>query len=133
MPSNGASDSEVDAYIAAFPKNVQRILKKIRGIIQKSAPEAQEAMKYRIPTFVLNGNLVHFAAFENHIGFYPTPSGIEHFQEELQPYKSAKGSVQFPLDSPIPYELIKKIVVFRVQENRKAVPAGSKKKKNPKK
>ena len=114
-PAPSASDT-IDAYIATFPKKVQTILTRIRRLIRKAAPEAEEAMKYRIPTFVWHGNLVHFAAFEHHIGFYPTPSGIEHFQKELADYPTAKGSIQFPLDQPIPYDLIEKIVAFRVQE-----------------
>ena len=85
--------------------------------IREAAPEAREAISYRMPTFKLNGNLVHFAAFKNHIGFYPTPSGIEQFKKELSLYKWAKGSVQFPLDKPIPFDLVKKIVIFRVKEN----------------
>ncbi len=117
MKAEAASPNSIDAYIAGFPKDVQVILAKIRGIVREAAPEAQEAIKYQIPTFVLNGNLVHFAAFQNHIGFYPTPSGIEQFKDALSAYHSAKGSVQFPLDSPIPYTLIKKIVKFRVNEN----------------
>lgn len=108
----------IDAYIAGFPGNVQPILLRIRKIISDAAPEAEEAIKYQIPTFVLNGNLVHFAAFAHHIGFYPTPSGIEQFREALADYSSAKGSVQFPLDAPIPYRLITRIVKFRVSENR---------------
>ena len=110
--------TSIDAYISGFSKDVQNILEKIRDIVRDAAPEAQEAIKYQIPTFVLNGNLVHFAAFQKHIGFYPTPSGIEQFKDSLSGYNSAKGSVQFPLDSPIPYTLIKKIVKFRVNENR---------------
>ncbi len=117
MKAEAASPNSIDAYIAGFPKDIQVILAKIRGIVREAAPEAQEAIKYQIPTFVLNGNLVHFAAFQNHIGFYPTPSGIEQFKDALSAYRSAKGSVQFPLDSPIPYTLIKKIVKFRVNEN----------------
>ena len=117
MKAEAASPNSIDAYIAGFPKDIQVILAKIRGIVREAAPEAQEAIKYQIPTFVLNGNLVHFAAFQNHIGFYPTPSGIEQFKDALSAYHSAKGSVQFPLDSPIPYTLIKKIVKFRVNEN----------------
>ena len=116
-PSTAPPDS-IDAYIAGFPKDVQIILERIRGIVQEAAPDAEEAIKYQIPTFVLNGNLVHFAAFQKHIGLYPTPSGIEQFKDALSKYSSAKGSVQFPLDSPIPYALIKKIVKFRVAENR---------------
>lgn len=123
------SPGTIDAYIASFPQDVQDILQKIRGIISKAAPEAEEAIKYQIPTFVLNGNLVHFAAFQKHIGFYPTPSGIEQFKEALSGYSSAKGSVQFPLDSPIPYGLITKIVKFRVRENREKMAAKSRRKK----
>ncbi|MEZ6060366.1 MAG: DUF1801 domain-containing protein [Planctomycetaceae bacterium] len=103
----------IDDYIAGFPLDVQDILQRIRALIAKEAPDAQEAMKYRIPTFVLNGNLVHFAAFAKHIGFYPTPSGIEHFREELSGYPSSKGAIQFPLDGKIPFTLIRKIVKFR--------------------
>lgn len=107
----------IDEYIKTFPENVQDILQKMRQVIRESAPEAEEAISYSMPTFKLNGNLVHFAAYEKHIGFYPTPSGIEAFKEELSPYKTSKGAVQFPLDKPIPYDLVEKIVVFRVGEN----------------
>lgn len=128
MKSEDTCRDSIDEYIADFSKEVQHILQKIRAIVKEAAPDAAEAIKYQIPTFVLNGNLVHFAAFEKHIGFYPTPSGIDQFKDELSSYKSAKGSVQFPLGSPIPYKLIEKIVKFRVKENRlKAVN------KNPKK
>lgn len=106
----------IDSYISSFPEEVQKILNKIRGIIREAAPNAQEAIKYGIPTFVLEENLIHFAAFKNHIGLYPTSSGISHFAKELSEYKFAKGSVQFPLDKPIPYELIEKITKFRVKE-----------------
>lgn len=107
----------IDEFIAGYPKEVQTILKKIRASVKKEAPDAEEAIAYGIPTFKLNGkNLVHFSAFEDHIGFYPTPSGIEAFKKELSLYKSAKGSVQFPLDKTIPYELIKMIIAFRVKE-----------------
>jgi len=119
MPTEISKVETIDDYVNLFPKNVQNILEKLRKIIRESAPEAEEAISYGMPTFKLNGNLVHFAAFKNHIGFYPTPSGIETFKEELTPYKSSKGSVQFPLDKPIPYELVRKIVVFRVKENLK--------------
>ena len=108
----------IDDYIYSFPEDIQVILSKIRQIIHKSAPDAVEAMSYQMPTLRLNGNLVHFAAFKNHIGFYPTPSGTAAFQKELSPYKSGKGSIQFPLGKPIPYDLIEKIVLFRVKENR---------------
>lgn len=107
----------IDEYIANSPKEVQAILNKIRTTIRKVAPKATETINYGIPTFQLNGNLVHFAAFKNHIGFYPTPSGIEKFKKELSVYEGAKGSVKFPLDKPIPYKLISEIVKFRVEEN----------------
>jgi uncharacterized protein YdhG (YjbR/CyaY superfamily) len=109
----------IDEYIKTFPENVQAILEKMRQTIRKAAPDAVEAISYQMPTFKLNGkNLVHFAAFKNHVGFYPIPSGIEAFKKELSPYTQGKGSVQFPLDKPIPYSLVKKIVVFRAKENR---------------
>ena len=108
----------IDEYIKTFPEDIQGILEKMRQTIKKAAPKAVEAISYQMPTFKLNGkNLVHFAAFKNHIGFYPTPSGMESFQKELSPYKYAEGSVQFPLDKPIPYELVEKIVNFRVEES----------------
>jgi uncharacterized protein YdhG (YjbR/CyaY superfamily) len=109
----------IDEYINTFPEDIQSILGKVRQTIRKAAPEAVEAISYQIPTFKLNGNLVHFAAFKNHIGFYPTSSGIRAFKKQLSPYKGAKGSVQFPIDEPIPYDLVKKIVIFRVKENLK--------------
>jgi len=109
----------IDDYISTHPPQVQEILQKIRLIIRENAPAARETINYGIPTFTLNGNLVHFAAFKNHIGFYPTPGGITKFQKELAKYKQAKGSVQFPLDKPIPYALIARIVKFRVRESGK--------------
>lgn len=111
----------IDGYIAMFPKNVQDILERLRRVIRESAPEAEETMNYGIPTFKLNGNLVHFAAFKNHIGFYPTPSAIVAFKKELSPYKQAKGSVRFPIDKEIPFDIIKEIVKFRVRENEKRI------------
>lgn len=107
----------IDEYIATFPENVQKILYKLREIIRESAPEAEEAISYGMPTFKLNGNLVHFAAYKNHIGFYPIPSAIIAFKEELSSYKQAKGSVQFPIDETIPFDIVKRIVEFRVKEN----------------
>ncbi|MBB5180315.1 uncharacterized protein YdhG (YjbR/CyaY superfamily) [Planomicrobium koreense] len=107
----------IDDYIQQAPADVQEILQKLRRVIQEEAPEAKETISYQLPTFMLNGNLVHFAAFKNHIGFYPVPSGITAFQQELAPYKQGKGSVQFPLDQPMPYDLIRRIVRFRVAEN----------------
>jgi uncharacterized protein YdhG (YjbR/CyaY superfamily) len=109
----------IDEYIKTFPEHVQTILEEMRATIRETAPEAKEAISYQIPTFRLNGNLVYFAGYKNHRGFYPAPSGIEAFKKELSPYKSAKGSVQFPIDKPLPYDLVKKIVLFRVQENLK--------------
>jgi len=109
--------NNIDEYISSFPKEIQILLEQIRTTVRQAAPDAEEAIKYAMPTFVLNGNLVHFAAFKNHIGFYPVPSGIEAFKKELSVYKGAKGSVQFPLNKPMPLGLITKIVEFRVQEN----------------
>lgn len=107
----------IDEYIADMPDDIQAILQRIRTTIRKAAPGAQETIKYRMPTFTLHGNLVHFAAFKHHIGFYPTPSGTEKFQKEIARYARAKGSIQFPLSEPIPYGLIRKITKFRVKEN----------------
>ena len=117
MESGQAVPQDIDEYIAGFPDDIQEILQEIRMTIRQAAPEAKEAIKYRMPTLVLNGNLVHFAAFKNHIGFYPAPTGIEAFQDELSSYKGGRGSVQFPLDQPIPYDLIRRIVEFRVKES----------------
>jgi uncharacterized protein YdhG (YjbR/CyaY superfamily) len=108
----------IDVYISQFPKEVQGILEQVRATIKNAAPDTEEAIKYGMPTFMLKGkNLVFFAAFKNHIGFYATPTGHEAFKDALSIYKQGKGSVQFPLDKPIPYDLITKIVQFRVQEN----------------
>lgn len=119
--------NNINEYIATFPDHVQKLLEQIRGIIQKAAPEATETISYAMPTFKLNGILVHFAAFQNHIGFYALPSGNEAFQKELSAYKTGKGSIQFPINEPLPEALITKIVKFRVQENLKK--ASMKKKK----
>lgn len=127
MGTNQAAPRTIDEYIAGFPQDVQEILRKIRMTIRKAAPDAQETINYRMPTFTLNGNLVHFAAFKNHVGFYPTPTGIEAFKKDLSAYKGAKGSVQFPLDQPIPFDLISRIVTFRVKENLEKAAAKSKK------
>jgi len=120
----------MDEYINTFPEDVQRILNELRQTIREAAPEAQETINYQIPTFTLNGNLVHFAAFPNHIGFYPTPSGMEAFKKDLSGYKGAKGSVQFPIQEPLPLPLIRRIVEYRVKENveRKQKQKGSGKK-----
>ncbi|MDD1669482.1 MAG: DUF1801 domain-containing protein [Methanomicrobiales archaeon] len=117
----GKNQSEtIDGYIKTFPEDVQRILEKLRETIREAAPEAVETISYRMPAFKLNGRiLVYFAAWKNHIGFYPTPSGTEAFNRELSQYKRAKGSVQFPMDKPVPYDLIGRIVRYRVKENMK--------------
>ncbi|MBC7878656.1 MAG: DUF1801 domain-containing protein [Anaerolineales bacterium] len=130
MPTSKSTSKEIDKYIAGFPKEVQVLLEKVRKTIRKAAPKGQEIINYGIPTFTLEGNLVHFAGFKSHIGFYPTPSGIEKFKKELSIYDGAKGSIKFPLDKPIPYELISKIVLFRVKENLERAEAKGKKKKS---
>lgn len=128
MSTEQTAPETIDDYIAGFPQDVQDILEKIRTTIRKAAPDAQETINYQIPTFTLKGNLVHFAAFKKHIGFYPTPSGMEAFKKELSGYEGAKGSVQFPLDKPIPYDLISQIVEYRVKENLEKAQAKRKKK-----
>ncbi len=117
----------IDDYIAQFPEDVQKMLQELRAVIRTAAPDAEEKISYQMPTFYLNGNLVHFAAYKNHIGFYPAPSGIERFKEELSPYAGAKGSVQFPLSQPVPFELVARITTFRAEENRAKASAKSKK------
>jgi uncharacterized protein YdhG (YjbR/CyaY superfamily) len=112
----------IDEYIKAFPQNIQSVLEKMRQTIRQAAPEAAEGISYRMPVFRLNGVLVYFAAYKKHIGFYPTFSGVEFFKQELAPYKSSKGAVQFPLDKPVPYDLVEKIVRFRVMENLEKKP-----------
>jgi uncharacterized protein YdhG (YjbR/CyaY superfamily) len=127
MGASRTAPKDIDEYIARFPDHVRETLEKIRATIKKAAPNAQETISYQIPTFTLYGNLVHFAAFKKHIGFYPGPSGIEKFKDELSIYDGAKGSVQFPLDKPIPYRLISRIVKFRLKENLKKAEAKGKK------
>jgi len=107
----------IDEYIKNFPPDIQIMLEKMRRTIGKAAPEAVEAISYQIPTFKLNGNLVHFAAFKKHIGFYPTSSGIEAFKKKLSQYEGGRGSVQFRMDKPIPFDLVREIVKFRVKES----------------
>ena len=114
---SGMNGVELAKIAGVHVRTVQAILQQIRRAVHEVAPEATEAIAYGMPTFKLHGNLVHFAAFKNHIGFYPVPSGIEAFQEELAAYKQGKGSVQFPLNRPMPYDLIRRIVEFRVREN----------------
>ena len=125
--NNTEKPTTIDSYIAGFPEDVQLRLEKLRATIRKAAPEVEEAISYQMPTFKFHGNLVHFAAFKSHIGFYPAPSGIETFKNELSKYKYAKGSVQFPLDQPMPLELVSKIVKFRVEENQAKARAKKKK------
>lgn len=108
----------IAVYIAAFPAKTQAHLKKMRATIKKAAPKAEEVMAYGVPTYTWNGNLVHFGGFKTHIGFYPSPSAIAAFKKELAGYKGAKGSVQFPLDKPLPLPLITKMVKFRIKESR---------------
>ena len=127
MRTNQTAPQNIDDYIAGFPKDVQAILEKIRMTIRTAAPDAEETIKYQIPTFTLKGNLVHFAAYKKHIGFYPAPRGIEKFKNELSVYEGAKGSVKFPLDKPIPFDLISRIVKFRVKENLARAAAKGKK------
>ena len=107
----------IDEYISGFPGEVRIFLQQIRATIKEAAPDAEETIKYGIPTFTLKGNLVHFAAFKNHIGFYPAPTGLEAFKDELSDYKQGKGSVQFPLDQPMPLNLVRRIVKYRVAQN----------------
>ena len=112
-----AEFSSFDEYIGSFPVNVQQKLTELRTLIKALAPDATEKISYQMPTFYLNGNLVHFAAYSKHIGFYPTPSGITNFKKDLSNFKHAKGSIQFPIEDPLPIELITRIVNFRVKEN----------------
>jgi uncharacterized protein YdhG (YjbR/CyaY superfamily) len=120
--ANGSTANSIDAYIAEFPPETQKVLEEMRALIKASAPDATEKISYAIPTFDLNGrHFVHFAGYERHIGFYPVPSGVEAFSEELKPYKRGKGSVQFPLGRPLPADLIRRIVAFRVEENTRKV------------
>ena len=126
MEPNQQNPQNIDEYIANFPPDVQAILQQIRATIHEAVPEAEEAISYQMPTFKLHGNLVHFAAFKNHIGFYPTPTGIQQFEAKLAPYGGGKGSAKFPLDQPIPYDLIREITLYRAEEN-KAKAAAQKK------
>ncbi len=127
MESNRAGTGSVDEYIAAFPVDVQEKLEAVRATIRAAAPGATERISYQIPTFSLHGNLVHFAAFKNHIGFYPGSSGITAFEGDLAEYAVSKGTVRFPLDKPLPLDLVSRIVAFRVSENQaKAVAKGQK-------
>ena len=127
MITKKTKPGNIDGYIASFTREVQKILEELRATIRNAAPEAEETISYGIPTFTLNGNLVHFAAYKNHIGFYPSPAGIEAFKKELSVYEGAKGSVQFPIEEPLPLSLVTKIVKFRVKENAERAKAKKKK------
>jgi len=127
--ANKAAYASIDEYIASFHPETRAILQKLREVIREAAPDATEKISYQMPTFALHGNLVHFAAYPHHIGFYPAPSGIDAFQHELSAYKWSKGAVQFPIDQPLPYGLIGKMVKFRAAENREQA-AAKKSKKN---
>lgn len=131
-PQKLNQNSLIDDYISQFEPDIQLLLQEIRRVIREAAPEATEAISYQMPTYVYFGNLVHFAAFKNHIGYYPAPSGIEAFKEEISKYKWAKGSVQFPLDQPMPLDLIRRIVLFRVAENQRLDEEKKAKKKKEK-
>jgi len=118
MDSSKKSPQTIDEYMADYPAEVQAVMQRLRDLVHEIAPGATEKISYGIPTFVLGQNLVHFAAYEHHIGFYPASSGIAHFAEELKDYESSKGTVRFPLDKPIPYDLVRRITEFRAAENR---------------
>ena len=117
MDAGKSPPGTIDEYIAQFPEEIRKILQELREVIGQEAPDAEEAIRYRIPTFTLKGNLVHFAAFRDHISFFPTPSAIDAFGKELSSYETSRGTVRFPLGEPIPFDLVRKIVRFRVREN----------------
>lgn len=117
MPMISTGYTTIDEYIELFPEETRKVLRKVREVIRKAAPEAIEKIGYGIPTFVLGGNLVHFAAYKNHIGFYPGAVGIDAFKEELSSFEGSKGTIRFPLNKPIPYDLIERITKFRVMQN----------------
>ena len=119
----------IDEYIAGFPKDVQKALQEVRETIHKAAPKAEETISYAMPAFKQNGNLVYFAAWKEHIGFYATPTGNSEFKKDLAGYKTSKGAIQFPLDKPMPVQLITKIVKFRVKENEEKAALKKKAKK----
>jgi len=129
-PTTKRTFTNIDEYITGFPKDIQEILQQVRAAIHEAAPEAKETISYQMPAFALEGVLVYFAAFKNHIGFFPTGSGVANFQKELTAYKTTKGTIRFPLDKPIPFDLIRKIVLFRVKESLAKAEAKRKKKKS---
>lgn len=133
MNSTNSTFTNIDEYIAGFSEEIQALLQSMRQTIREAAPEANEKISYMMPTFDLHGNLVHFAAFKNHIGFYPAPSGIKEFEEELKPYIAGKGSLNFPLNKPLPLDLVSRITRFRVTQNiEKAITSKKKKPKTEK-
>ncbi len=123
MEKKKAGYNTIDEYIETFPEDIQKKLRQVRTTVKAAAPDAEEKISYQMPTFTLSGNLVYFAAFKNHIGLYPTPSGTAAFKRELAGYKASKGSIHFPLDEPLPLKLISRIVKFRVTENRRKAAA----------
>ncbi len=129
MKTNAANFADVDVYIANFPEATQKLLAQMRATIRKAAPKAEEGIGYQMPAYKLNGVLVYFAGYKNHIGFYPTGSSIAHFQKEIAAYKTSKGTIQFPLDKPLPLQLIQKIVAYRAKENLAKADLKVKKKK----
>jgi uncharacterized protein YdhG (YjbR/CyaY superfamily) len=129
MENKKTGFTSMNEYIGTFPEDIQKILQELRATIKAAAPDAEEKISYQMPTFALKGNLVHFAAFKNHIGLYPTPSGTQAFKRELSIYQGAKGSIKFPIDKPLPLKLISKIVKFRVAENLKKTEMKSSRKK----
>jgi len=129
MENNKVGFTSIDEYIATFPEGIQKTLEELRATIKAAAPEATEKISYQMPTFFLKGNLVHFAAYKRHIGFYPAPRGIEAFKDELARYEGSKGAVRFPIEEPLPLDLISKIVKFRVAENLKNAEIKASKKK----
>jgi uncharacterized protein YdhG (YjbR/CyaY superfamily) len=129
MKNSTASIASMDEYIAGFPEDIQKKLQEVRATIKTAAPDAKEIISYQVPTFFLFGNLVHFAATKNHISFFPTPSGVEAFIDELSQYSTSKGTIRFPLDNPLPLDLIRRITIFRVVENLKRAEEKNKKEK----
>jgi uncharacterized protein YdhG (YjbR/CyaY superfamily) len=129
MENNKVGFTSIDEYIATFPEDIQKILEEIRATIKVAAPEATEKISYQMPTFYLKGNLVHFAAYKRHIGFYPAPRGIEAFKDELARYEGSKGAIRFPIGEPLPLDLISRIVKFRVTDNLKNAEKKANKKK----
>jgi len=123
MPTKKAEANSIDKYLAGFPESTQKLLERIRATIRKAAPGAEEIISYRMPAYKYHGMLVYFAGHKNHIGFYPTASGIKNFEKEISVYKNSKGSIQFPFDKPLPVKLITKIVLFRIKENEEKAAA----------